>query len=1439
MPHLRSLNDIPAQRQAIYDQAVGAFSNFKPLENATHRLEVADVGYERDYNPTLADEKKAILSRQSLNRPLKGTLRLVDQETGSVLDEQRTTLAQIPHLNNRGLFVRKGVVWSLRNQQRLRPGVYARRRADGGTEAQFNVQRGRGFRVALEPRSGLFKFDVGQSTTRLYPLLRSLGVSDDQIREAWGDELFKKNYRAPSGNDKKDLLKVARKMAGPEVSEDLALDALRESLTKAELDPETTEATLGRSVTNVTPDVLVQASGRVLGLARGEGREDVRDSQAFQSVHSAEDFIRERLQKDPGGSLRKLLWRASKSGKLDKSSGVLNKAVESLFSGTGLAHAIEDINPIEVHDMRQAITRLGDGGISSVQAVSRDARGVQPSYLGVIDAIRGPESERLGLDMRATDSALKGDDNRLYTRVRDRKGEVVPVSAQSLSRSVVAFPGELEKGDDRVMAVKDGEVQFVLPDEVDYEIPTPQDMFSRASNMVPMIQGIKGQRALMGARMSQQALPLAEAEAPLVSTLGADGEPLSRAMGEVSGAVRARGRGVVRKVEPDFIEVDYGGERVRHDLYNNYPTARKTFLHNTPLVEPGQAVDEQTLLARSNFTDEEGNAAFGRNLRAAFVVAEGDTLEDAFVISESAARKMAGENMYRSEVDLKDVQSTEKSKYRAIYSNRWSPSQYDKLDDQGVIKVGQKVEKGDPLILAFGRKSKRAVGATMDSPKSIHTDMTETWDHEAPGVVTDVRHGRSGIQVAVRASHPMNASDKLSNRFGLKGVISRVVPDDQMPTDSEGQPIEVMVNAMGIISRTNPSALAEAALGKVAQKTGKRYDIRNFDTPEGVIDFALNELKAAGIPERETLYDPRTGAEIPDVFTGSTYLMQLHHTAEGKSSARDQAGYTMEGLPAKGGPTGSKRIGTLDVTALVAAGATDFLRDAKIIRGQRNDEYWRAVKDGGQPRMPDRSFANEAFINRLRGAGVNVIQDGTTERLAPLLDSDVQEMSSGEIKSGETFDFETMRPVPGGLFDPEITGGADGNRFAHIKLPAPVPHPLFIEPIQRMLGLTGKQLQAVMSGEEDLQGRTGPEAVKHALSEVDIDRMMKEQVAIIKSGRKTKRDRAVKTLNYLKGLSDMEVDPADLMITHMPVVPPALRPIASSSKMDIVHDLNYLYNDLIEASKNYQQAKELFGDQAGDEYQTLSQAVQAVTGVHEPVSQKSIDQGVKGILKSAIGVQDTPKAAAFQRKVIGSAVDTVGRGTITSDPNLDMDHVGVPEEMAWTIFRPYIIRRLVQQGNDATTAIKAIDDRSESARSALVKEMEVRPVVYNRAPALHQYNYVAGYGRLRKDNAIGMSYPILGGMNADFDGDQINIHVPASEEAVKNALDKLLPSRNLISAADFQPRMTPMQDYIMGLHMASTPKETQDVREFDSEEEAIKAYKQGRIGPRDPIRIKS
>jgi len=318
-----------------------------------------------------------------------------------------------------------------------------------------------------------------------------------------------------------------------------------------------------------------------------------------------------------------------------------------------------------------------------------------------------------------------------------------------------------------------------------------------------------------------------------------------------------------------------------------------------------------------------------------------------------------------------------------------------------------------------------------------------------------------------------------------------------------------------------------------------------------------------------------------------------------------------------------------------------------------------------------------------------------------------------------------------------------------------------------------------------------------------------------------------------------KIRPEDFIWEDMPVLPPRFRPITDTGSMQMVSDVNYLYKELFSLNNNLKDLRSEVGEDAiaKDKVQ-LYKAVKAAVGLGDPTSTKLQQKGVNGIIKQILG--NNPKFSMFQRKVLSSTVEGVGNAVITPDPSLDMDHVGMPEEMAFRIFRPYVMQSMVRAGATPLQAMKEIEQRTSSAKNELIKQMEQRPVLITRAPVLHKYNLMAARPVLTTGNTLRLSPSVVVGFNADFDGDQMRLHLPSSPAAVKEALAKMLPSRNLLSAATFQTMPFIKNEFLYGLYLASKGQANKDnVKVFRSKDDVIKAFNRGELDPSDTVKILS
>jgi len=1444
----REFGDTQKTRQNIYDSVLRAAQELEPVSNERHTLRLTGVDYQDPDRVSKRDQKAAILNGLSRGRRIRGTWELVDNATGNVLDSKKSVLMTVPHMTERGTFINKGTEYTLKNQQRLLPGVYTRIKDNGEIESHANVLPGKGVshRYFLDPEKGQFKIRLGQGTVGLMPLLKAMGADSKMIKDAWGPDLYQTNYNSDDGAEYQKLKQKFLSTKELQMEEPEQRKALVDKFANMEMDPEVTRRTLGKPYTGLTLDAVMDITKKLVRVSKNEDGPDDRDALAFQRFVGPEDLFAERIRRDKGGLRRQLLWKMSGKGDLSRMpSSAMNKQLQAALMSSGLGQAIEEINPAELYDKTTAVSRMGEGGIPTADAIPKEARSVQPSMLGYIDPIRTPESGKVGVDAYMARGARKGKDGKLYSQFRDVKtGELVYRTPQDVSDMVVAFPGAMDKPGKRVAAMRQGKMRYVPKSEVDLVLPAMEEAFNPLSNIIPMKSQVKGQRLVMASRMTTQALPIVDAEAPLVQSAipGTEGrQSYEELYSKGMGSLRASQGGVVEKVDDDGIHVRYqDGSKETHELYQNFPFNRKTFIHQTANVKPGDRFKPDDLLAYSNFTDKGGAAALGRNARTAYVAWQGKNFEDANVISESFAKKMSSEHMYQHDLEVDDKTKVGKKSFVQLFPGKFDKAMLAKMDNNGVIKPGTEVKYGDPLILGATQKQS-SHNKVHKKGQAGYSDATVLWNHHDSGVVTDVVMGKKGPTVVVKASSPMQVGDKLSGRYGDKGVIADIIPDAEMPHDSDGRPYEVLLNPLGVITRTNPAQMAELLLGKIAEKTGQPVKIQDFDSSKDMAEWVLEQLGKEGLKDLEDIVDPSKDKKIKGIATGNRFFMKLHHTAESKGQGRGGGSYTMDDTPAKGGKDGSKRVGMLDTNALLSHGATETLRDVSSVRGQKNDDYWMQFMSGYNPTAAKVPMVYRKFVNQLRAAGVNVVKDGTQTNIMALTDKDVDELAGNrELTSADGVDWGSdMKEIPGGLFDKAKTGGHGGNKWSYMKLHEPLPNPVMEEPIRKILGLTQKQFNGVMTGDHQLgKHGTGPKALQKALSGMNLDAELKKTRDIIASGRKSDRDAAVKKLGYLKSAKKLGLKPEDYILSKVPVLPPMFRPVSMmSNDMPLINDANYLYKELFESNKNLSAIQKELGEEAsGAERLATYNAFKAVTGLGDPINKKTKEKNVKGLLKTVFG--SSPKFGTLQRQLISTTVDNVGRAVITPNPDLDMDSVGLPEEQAFDAYDKFITRRLVRQGMSLRAARQEVKNKTKLARKILVEEMDHRPVYISRAPVLHKFGIMAMRPRLTKDKTLQVSPLIVKGFGADFDGDAMNYHVPSTEGARKEAIERLLPSRNLFSVSDFKSVMhAPANEYVGGLYHATKGKSERKKKIFRTLADAKKAYERNEININDPVEI--
>ena len=357
------------------------------------------------------------------------------------------------------------------------------------------------------------------------------------------------------------------------------------------------------------------------------------------------------------------------------------------------------------------------------------------------------------------------------------------------------------------------------------------------------------------------------------------------------------------------------------------------------------------------------------------------------------------------------------------------------------------------------------------------------------------------------------------------------------------------------------------------------------------------------------------------------------------------------------------------------------------------------------------------------------------------------------------------------------------------------------------------------------------------MSKLDLDKEIAKARREQRSSRGTARSNAIKKLSYLQAAKRLGIHPKEWVWTKVPVIPPQYRPISSlgDNKATIVADVNYLYKELLDAVQVFRDKQKYFGE-ADNERMLIYQAMRAVAGLGQPTHPKNRERRVKGLLEYVFGSR--PKTGAVQARLISGPVDLVARGVIAPSEDMDIDHVGLPENMAWQIYKPFVVRRLVQSGMSRIGALQEVEKRSPRARQALVAETQVRPVIINRAPTLHRYGMMAAWPKLIDGHVIKVNNMTLAGFGGDFDGDTMQVHVPASEEAVEEAINKMMPSRNLLATANFRAHYVPRHEFLGGLYLA-TAKRKKGVKPaiFNTVQDALRAYARGEVSIDTPVRI--
>ncbi|SMC47039.1 DNA-directed RNA polymerase subunit beta [Papillibacter cinnamivorans] len=635
-------------------------------------------------------------------------------------------------------------------------------------------------------------------------------------------------------------------------------------------------------------------------------------------------------------------------------------SIKEFFGSSPLSQFMDQTNPLAELTHKRRLSALGPGGLSRERA-NMDVRDVHYSHYGRMCPIETPEGPNIGLiSYLATYARINqyGFIEAPYRRV-DKKthrvtDEVVYMTADVEDQYIIAQASEpVDENsclkNERITCRHRDEIIELDRARVDYVDVSSKMMVSVATAMIPFLENDDANRALMGSNMQRQAVPLLITEAPIVAT-GIE----HKACIDSEVALIAEGDGTVTNVSANSISVRYdGGENKNYRLTKFLRSNHGTCINQRPIVTAGDRVGPTAVLADGPSTSE-GEISLGRNILVGFMTWEGYNYEDAILINERLVREdiFSSIHIEEYEIDARDTKLGPEEITRDI-PNVGEDALKD-LDERGIIRVGAEVRSGDILVGKVTPKGETDLTAEERLLRAIFgekarevRDTSLKVPHGESGIVVDVKvftreNGdelNPGVNMVVRCyiaqKRKISVGDKMAGRHGNKGVVSRILPQEDMPFLPDGTPLDIVLNPLGVPSRMNIGQVLEVHLGYAAKVLGWKVASPIFD---GANETEIEEtLKLAGLrPDgKSILYDGRTGDQFDNPVTvGYVYFMKLHHLVDDKIHARSTGPYSLVTQQPLGGKAqfGGQRFGEMEVWALEAYGAAYTLQEILTVK---------------------------------------------------------------------------------------------------------------------------------------------------------------------------------------------------------------------------------------------------------------------------------------------------------------------------------------------------------------------------------------------------------------------------------------------------------------------------------------------------------------------------
>ncbi|WP_328412533.1 DNA-directed RNA polymerase subunit beta [Nocardia sp. NBC_00403] len=962
--------------------------------------------------------------------PLFVTAEFMNNNTGEI-KSQTVFMGDFPMMTDKGTFVVNGTERVIVSQLVRSPGVYFDRTVDKATEKSLHSVR------VIPSRGAWLEIDIDKRDTvgvridrkRRQPvtvLLKALGWTGAQITERFGFSEIMTTSLAKDNTPGTDeaLLDIHRKLRPGEPPTKESAQTLLENLFFKEKRYDLarvgrykinkklgihTDEVIGSPVLTEEDIVTIieyllrlHAGDRVMTAPGGiEVRVEVDDIDHFgnRRVRTVGELIQNQMRVGLSRMERVVRERmTTQDVEAITPQTLMNirpvvAAIKEFFGTSQLSQFMDERNPLASLTNKRRLSALGPGGLSRERA-SLEVRDVHYSHYGRMCPIETPEGPSIGLmgclSVYARVNPF-GFIETPYRKVIEGKAtdEVDYLSADQEDLHVVAQANEPLDAEGRLVAAriavrrKNSEVEFVSAAEVDYMDVSPRQMVSVATAMIPFLEHDDANRALMGANMQRQAVPLIRSESPIVGT----GMEL-RAAVDAGDVVVNEKSGVVEEVSADYITVMADdGTRKSYRMRKFARSNQGTCANQRPIVDEGQRVEQGHVLADGPCT-ENGEMALGKNLLVAIMPWEGHNYEDAIILSQRLVEEdvLTSIHIEEHEIDARDT------KLGAEEITRDIPNVSDEvladLDDRGIIRIGAEVRDGDILVgkvtpkgeteltpeerllrAIFGEKAREVRDTSLKVPHGesgkvigIRVLSREDDDDLPPGVNELVR-------VYVAQKRKIQDGDKLAGRHGNKGVIGKILPTEDMPFMPDGTPVDIILNTHGVPRRMNIGQILETHLGWIG-KAGWNIQLTDGDRPDWakrlpgellsagpdtnlatpVFDGAREEelagLLASTLPNRDgevmvgadgkaTLFDGRSGEPFPyPVAVGYMYILKLHHLVDDKIHARSTGPYSMITQQPLGGKAqfGGQRFGEMECWAMQAYGAAYTLQELLTIK---------------------------------------------------------------------------------------------------------------------------------------------------------------------------------------------------------------------------------------------------------------------------------------------------------------------------------------------------------------------------------------------------------------------------------------------------------------------------------------------------------------------------